>query len=260
MRVVDTARFAARTAAFAGTTFAMYGMLDVDTLLRPEHQRREVLFRWIRRYGRALCRIFGIRVDARGPHVEEGRLYPATAPNGVGRVFIMNHRSGMDIPVTLTLVEANIVSRADLAGWPVIGVAARRVGTLFVDRASRDSGATVMEVMVQAVTDGRAVMLYPEGTAYRGDEVRAFRAGAFKLAKETGAEIVPVGIAYADHDMSFGDESFLEHMKRAAAAPSIDVAVQVGDAISPGELSVDELRESCREAVQRLVDQARARL
>lgn len=261
MAVIDIARFGARTTAFVGTTFAMYGALDVETLLSPEERRREVLFRWIARYGRALCRIFGIRVAAVGPHVASGALYPAASANGIGRVFIMNHRSGMDIPISLTLVEANIVSRADLAGWPVIGMAARRVGTLFVDRSSRASGASVMNVMRRALEEGRAVMLYPEGTAHRGDEVRAFRSGAFKLAKDAGAEIVPIGIAYADHEMSYGDESFVTHMRRAAAAPRIDVAVEVGEVIVTEETEdVEALRDRCHQVVQRLVDQARARL
>lgn len=253
-------RFGVRSVAFVGTTFALYGGLDVETALRPEERRREVLFRWIARYGRALCRIFGIRVDAVGAYVERGELYPAASANGLGRVFIMNHRSGMDIPISLTLVEANIVSRADLANWPVIGVAARRVGTLFVDRTSRKSGASVMRVMREAIQSGKAVMLYPEGTAFRGDEVRPFRAGAFKLAKDVGAEIIPIGIAYADHDMSYGDESFVTHMRRAAAAPRIDVAVQVGEPIAPDDTHVNELRARCQSAVQTLVDEARARI
>ncbi len=260
MRVNDAARFAARTTAFVGTTFAMYGALDVETLVRAEGQRREVLFRWIERYGRALCRIFGIDVAAEGLHVGRGGLYPAASANGIGRVFIMNHRSGMDIPISLTLVEANIVSRADLAHWPVIGMAARRVGTLFVDRSSRESGASVMNVMRGALLEGHAVMLYPEGTAFRGDDVRPFRAGAFKLAKDAGAEIVPIGIAYADHEMSYGDESFVQHMLRAAAAPHIAVAVEVGEAILPGDSKVNELRDRCQRAVQALVHRARARL
>jgi 1-acyl-sn-glycerol-3-phosphate acyltransferase len=260
MDLIEMARFGARTTAFVGTTFAMYGALDVETLLRPEQHRREVLFRWIGRYGRALCHIFGVHVAAMGRYVDNGDLYPAASPNGVGRVFIMNHRSGMDIPISLTLVEANIVSRADLAGWPVIGPAARRVGTLFVDRSSKESGASVMKVMRTAIESGHAVMLYPEGTAYRGDEVRPFRAGAFKLAKDAHAEIVPIGIAYADHEMSYGDESFVDHMKRAAAAPRIDVAVQVGEPISASDEDVTDLRNRCHGVVQDLVNTARARL
>lgn len=260
MPVRDAARFGVRTAAFVGTTLAMYGALDVETWLRPDERRREVLFRWIQRYGQALTKIYGIHVRAEGPYVERGELYPATRPDGLGRIFVMNHRSGMDIPISLTLVEANIVSRADLANWPLIGMAARRVGTLFVDRSSRKSGAAVMQVMRRALREGKAVMLYPEGTAFRGDDVRKFRAGAFRLAKDVGTEIVPIGIAYADHDMSYGDESFVTHMRRAAAAPRIDVAVSVGEPIPSSDQSVDELRSTCHAAVQALVDAARGRL
>ena len=50
-------------------------------------------------------------------------------------------------------------------------------------------------------------MLYPEGTTYSGDEVRPFRAGAFLAAQRTGAEIVPVGIAYEGDAASYGETS-----------------------------------------------------
>ena len=117
-----------------------------------------------------------------------------------------------------------------------------------------------MKVMKDAIDSGRAVMLYPEGTAHRGDEVRELRAGAFKLARDTGADIIPIGIAYADHDMSFGDETFVEHMKRAAVAPRIDVGVAVGAPLRASDASVEDLRDRAREALQDLVNEARALL
>src|SRR6478609_5701447 len=100
-------------------------------------------------------------------------------------------------------IEANTVSRADLAGWPVIGLAARRVGTLFVDRSDKRSGAAVINAMITGLESGRGVMVYPEGTTFAGDEVRPFRAGAFLAAQRAGAEIVPVGIAYGGDGASF---------------------------------------------------------
>jgi 1-acyl-sn-glycerol-3-phosphate acyltransferase len=125
----------------------MYGMLEVDTALSPASARELVLHKWMRRYGRRLLDLYGVEVHAGGPYVGEGAQYPERDARGRGRLFVMNHRSGLDIPITLAFFEATIVSRADLARWPVIGVAARRVGTLFVDRASRQSGAAVIQAM-----------------------------------------------------------------------------------------------------------------
>jgi len=257
---VERGRFVGRTAAFVGLTFSMYGMLEVDTAISPAAEREAVLRAWIRRYGEALLALYGVDVIARGPHVERGEIYPGRSPGGRGRMFVMNHRSGLDIPICLAHFEATILSRADLSAWPVIGVAARRVGTLFVNRTDKRSGAAAINAMVSAIESGRAVMVYPEGTTYEGDEVRAFRSGAFLAAQRTGAEIVPVGLAYEGAAASFGDESFAEHMMRVSGARRTRAAIVVGEPIGSEDGDVDAMRDRVRGAVQALVHEARRAL
>jgi 1-acyl-sn-glycerol-3-phosphate acyltransferase len=238
----------------------MYGLLELDTAASPQSEREAVLQKWIERYGKALLRLYGVDVTARGPHVDRGVRYPGSSPNGKGRMFIMNHRSGLDIPITLAFVEATILSRSDLAYWPVIGVAARRVGTLFVDRANRSSGAAIINTMASALERGKGVMVYPEGTTFEGDEVRPFRAGAFKAAARAGAEIVPIGLAYEGEAMAFGDESFTRHMVRVSMAKSVRAAIQVGEPIATSGKDVNILMEDSHQAMQALVYKARAAL
>jgi 1-acyl-sn-glycerol-3-phosphate acyltransferase len=200
-------------------------------------------------------------VTAHGAYVEAPRgRYPARDASGRGRLFVMNHRSMLDVFVNLAFLEANIVSRADLSRWPVIGLAARRVGTLFVDRENKRSGAAVINTMCRAVEGGRAVMVYPEGTTFLGDEVRDFRPGAFLAAQRTGAEIVPVGIAYADDETVFyGEEPFAQHLLRVSSAPRLRVALEIGEPMVD-HADVDTAKERCRARVQELVHAARARL
>ena len=173
----------------------------------------------------------------------------------------MNHRSMLDIFVNLAFLEANIVSRADLSGWPVIGLAARRVGTLFVDRSSKRSGAAVINAIVHASLRGKGVMVYPEGTTFSGDEVRPFRAGAFLAAQRTGAEVIPVGIAYDGDAASFGDEPFVKHLLRVSGARETRIGLEIGDPLRAADhAEVDTLKDMARERVQALVLRARARL
>lgn len=249
--------FPLRTAGFVGLTLSMYGMLEVDTAISPGRDRQVVLHTWMARYGRALLGLYGVEAIARGPFVEHDAQVPGVDATGRGRIFVMNHRSGLDVPLTLAFVEATIVSRADLARWPIIGMAARRVGTLFVDRSDKRSGASVIHAMCGAIERGRGVMVYPEGTTYSGDEVRPFRAGAFTAAERTGAEIVPIGTAFAGAGATFTDESFVDHMKRVSGTPHTRVGLVVGEPIKPGG-DVKELERKARAAVQALVHQARA--
>ncbi|MGK4007567.1 lysophospholipid acyltransferase family protein [Sorangium sp. So ce1036] len=275
-RPLDALRFPLRTAGFVGLTFGMYGLLEVDTALSAAAEREVVLHTWMRRYGRALLRLYGLDVRAGGPFVGaraggvadgagrraagDAGYHPGRDATGLGRLFVMNHRSALDIMITLAFFEATIVSRADLAGWPVIGMAARRVGTLFVDRSSRRSGTAVVQAMSSALSQGRGVMVYPEGTTFSGDEVRPFRAGGFTAACRVSAEIVPAGIAYGGAESSYIDESFTAHMARVSRARRIPVALEVGAPIATAGQDVDAIREKSHQAVQTLVHRARARL
>ena len=72
------------------------------------------------------------------------------------------------------------------------------------------------------------------------------------------AEIVPVGIAY-DPGAEFVDETFVEHLQRAAQRPRTRVALCVGEActaLRDREAQAAQLRER----VQALVHSARVRL
>ncbi|MFT3775085.1 MAG: lysophospholipid acyltransferase family protein [Minicystis sp.] len=257
--VIHPIRIPLRTAGFVGLTFGfLAGFESERALAHDDRGRMDVTYKWMQRYGMGLCHLYGLDITARGPHVAAswGR-YPARDAEGRGRLFVMNHRSMLDIFVNLAFFETNIVSRADLAHWPVIGLAARRVGTLFVDRDSKRSGAAVINTMCHGVETGRAVMTYPEGTTFAGDEVRPFRAGAFLAAQRTGAEIVPVGIAYEGDAASYMDESFVNHLFRVSSSKRTRVGLVVGEPIVGPHEDVDALRALAHERVQALVHEAR---
>jgi 1-acyl-sn-glycerol-3-phosphate acyltransferase len=262
---VDPIRVPLRTAGFVGLTLALLAGFESERALAPDDRARDdVTYRWMQRYGLGLLRLYGLEVASGGPYVEGTAggppRYPARDARGRGRLFVMNHRSMLDIFVNLAFFEANIVSRADLSGWPVIGLAARRVGTLFVDRTDKRSGTAVIDAMCSAVLCGRGVMVYPEGTTYAGDEVRPFRPGAFLAAARAGAEIVPVGIAYEGEAAAFGDESFVSHLLRVSSTRRLRVGLEVGEAIPGDRADVEAVKALTHQRVQALVRRARARL
>jgi 1-acyl-sn-glycerol-3-phosphate acyltransferase len=225
-----------------------------------KNNRRQVINRWLPSWARTGLRIFHVEVLPAGKLYEAGRLVPGRDGEGRGRIFIANHRSALDIPLLLSLVEAHCISRGDLANWPIIGRGARAVGTLFVDRSSRRSGAAVLKEVAHAVENGEGVAMFPEGTSYAGDEVRPFRNGAFNAARRSNAQIVPIGLAYGNEAAYFVNMSFLEHAKRLASASSLRVAVEFGEPIEiAGSPTVDVIRLA-HDQVQHLVNRARARL
>ncbi len=252
-------RLGARTLAFVGSTAYQLARLEGERALGPEAEGETIRHRRVAAWARQLLGIFRVEVRGYGPHLERGESYPGRDARGAGRVFIFNHRSGLDILLSLAFFQGHIVSRADLAGWPLVGLGARRIGTLFVDRASPKSGAAVIGKMVRALESGTGVCIYPEGTAFAGDEVRPLHPGAFRAAQRAGAEIVPVGLCYADPRTVYGDESFLAHLERVGSMDRVIAVIEVGEPFAANG-TLEELRQQGKDAIQRLVDRARARL
>jgi lyso-ornithine lipid O-acyltransferase len=253
-------RFLWRTSAVLVSTFVYWLCFEVALLVAGKTNRRQVIKRWVPRWAKTGLRIFRIQVVPDGTLYEPRNLVPGHDASGRGRIFIANHRSAADIPLLLSLIEAHCISRGDLANWPIIGRGARAVGTLFVDRTSRRSGAAVLKEVAHAVDNGEGVAMFPEGTSFAGDEVRPFRNGAFNAARRSNAQLVPIGLAYSHEAAYFVNMPFLEHAKRMAAVKSMMVAVEFGEPIEfDGAPTVDVI-ELAQMRVQELVNRARERL
>ncbi len=261
MNPIKFLRLATRLLALVSVTFVYWMGYETALLLRGKKKRIDVINTWVPRWARTNMWFFGVQVSSqRSSSDGDGSIYPDSGSNGVGRIFVMNHRSGLDIPVLLTIAEAHVISRHDLASWPLLGWSARRVGTLFVDRGSRRSGASVLKEVARVLAKGEGVAMFPEGTAHQGDEVREFRTGAFNAARRAGAEIVPLGVAYGDEAAYYRKESFLSHTKRLATLPSLQVAIEIGDPLQFDDRTPVEMKKLAQEQVQSLVHRARARL
>jgi 1-acyl-sn-glycerol-3-phosphate acyltransferase len=242
-------RRAARVATFGTATAIMLPVFVARTAAARPSDREGVRDRWVSRWSRTLLASFGVTVVIQGPPTPAVR----------GRLVIANHRSTADILLLLATFGGSMVSRADVAGWPLIGAAARSVGTVFVDRASAFSGATAVRAIRARLVRGSTVIVFPEGGTSSGDDVRPFRAGAFVAALRAGADIVPVGLAYeSGSGAAFVDESFPAHLARMAAAAPSRVSMCIGAPIAADRgARAEDLRDRCRAAVVDLVGQAR---
>jgi len=242
------ARQAARLAGFVAITGSLLPLYLAADAASNDANRDQVRDAWTRRWSRALLRLFSIEREI------IGEIAPATR----GRLVVSNHRSTIDIGIMLDLFGGRMVSRADLAGWPVIGIAARKTGTVFVDRSRKSSGASVIRILRDFLAAGETICVFPEGTTFADDIVRPFHAGAFISAARANAEIVPVGIVYErGSGAAFVDEPFMAHLARLAGAAPSKVRVVVGDPFDAvGDPKALALR--AHDAVQELVNLGRA--
>lgn len=253
MVIRDRARQAYRAGGFLATTAAMLPMYLARHRSAAEADKDAVRDRWVKRWASGLLRLFAIDV------VVGGTVPPAPRRGERGRLIVTNHRSAIDVGVLLATFGGTMVSRADLATWPVVGAAARSVGTVFVDRSSAKSGAATIRAIQRALEDGQTITIFPEGTTFGGDEVRPFHGGAFIAAARAGVDVLPVGLAYpASSGAAFLDETFLSHLGRMAKGDATRMAIAVGAPIPSKGVGPRELTERARAEVGRLVLEARA--
>ena len=112
-----------------------------------------------------------------------------------------NHRSYFDV-AALALVAARIgrpvrfMGKQELFDAPIIGRIARALGGIPVDRDAH-SGAPMREAAA-ALRAGEVVLVLPQGTIPREeaffDPVLTGKTGVARLAAQTGADVVPVGL------------------------------------------------------------------
>jgi 1-acyl-sn-glycerol-3-phosphate acyltransferase len=246
---LETARSAARALGMGALTLGMLGGVSLHQRLVPAESQQALFQAWMKTWADRVLRIFGVSWSL------HGELPPMAAG---ARLVVSNHRSPLDILLMLRLFGGVVLSRSDLANWPVLGLAARRAETIFVDRADTVSGVLAVRALRDRLEKGRTVIVFPEGTTLAGDEVRVFQQGAFAAARGLPVEIVAVGIAYPPGS-EYLDETFVEHMTRMARRPRTRVALAIG-APRPMQGSRKGVAEAVRADVQSLVNEARASL
>ncbi len=242
-------RRAVRVAGFGAITGTLLPAFVAHEAIAPVGDRERVRERWVEAWCAMLLGLFGVEV----------RVHGTAPPKTRGHLVVANHRSTADILILLRAFGGHMVSRADLARWPLVGAAARSVGTVFVDRGDAVSGATAVRAIRTRLARGATIIVFPEGTTFPDDEVRPFQPGSFVAALRSGADIVPVGLAYATGSgAAFVNESFPAHLARMAAAPPSRAAMCIGSPIPlEGDARAGSARERAHSEVQRLVVEAR---
>ncbi|MEU1076265.1 lysophospholipid acyltransferase family protein [Streptomyces sp. NPDC005878] len=123
-----------------------------------------------------------------------------------GSLYAANHTSLVDPAIVLAALHrigADPVVMATAGLWrvPLLGHLLARGGHIPVHRGDRRAGDAV-DAAVQALEQGRSVLIYAEGGLPRRRDAGeaapgSFRSGLALLAERTGAPVVPVGQAGA---------------------------------------------------------------
>lgn len=171
-----------------------------------------------------------------------------------GAVVASNHRSYLD-PLIVARVGAGVgrpirmLAKKEVTDAPVVGQITRSLGAIRVDREG-DSSQSLAQAE-RAVRAGELVAVFPQGTIPRGE---AFfeptlegRTGAVRLAIETGAPLVPVGLWGTE--LAWPRNRRLPYLLNLANPPQLQVSV--GEPYHPAS---DDPETATRELMDRIAD------
>jgi 1-acyl-sn-glycerol-3-phosphate acyltransferase len=176
----------AEIAVVAIAGFFVQLLLAVLTL--PFDRGRKIVGRWLRLEAVAAVKLSPFwEFDVHGT--------PPTAPRGK-TVVVSNHESNAD-PFLICLLpwEMKWLAKASLFKVPFAGWGMRLAGDIPVERGDAESGRNALERCAVWLERGVPVVVFPEGTRSRTGELLPFKDGAFRLAIESGADVLPVAVA-----------------------------------------------------------------
>jgi len=202
----------------------------------PTRHRAGRFFRDLGVVATKLNPMWDFRVHGRLPNYMPGKT-----------VVVCNHVSNSDaFLIAHVPYEMKWLGKASLFKVPVFGQLMRMAGDVPVQRGTKDSIVEAMKRCRENLERGMPVMIFPEGTRSKTADLLPFKDGAFRLAIETGADILPMAVAgtkdaLPKHSWRFGFSKGLVH---------------VGEPISTEGLTLNDLpdlRERARDAVAELL-------
>ena len=158
--------------------------------------------------GRAfrLVGVAALRLNSLWHFHTRGSLADARRPY----VVVANHESYADVfLISCFPWEMKWLSKDTMFKIPCMGWMMQMAGDVKLVRGNRDSAADAIVQCRDRLAKNVSVMIFPEGTRSRTWEMLPFKDGAFRLAIESGAPILPIAVAGTRYAMAKGTFRFL---------------------------------------------------
>ena len=120
-------------------------------------------------------------------------------------IIIANHESAVDILAIYFLnIQFRWLAKKESFQVPLIGQIMSRAGYIPIERGSKKSHQQALQSCTEALQTNMPVLFFPEGTRSTFGYPKAFKIGAFKLAKECRIPILPIVIKGSGHLLKKG--------------------------------------------------------
>lgn len=202
------------------------------------------------RVQRAYCRLM---LRSLGVHVE---VWGGPVRNLSGVLVVSGHVSWADVFTIGAVIPGSFVAKAELIGWPALGVLARLMKVIPIERANLRRLPEVVNTVAHRLRAGKTVVAFPEGTTWCGRDYGTFRPAMFQAAVDAGRPVQPLRLTYHHGDGTpstvtafVGNDTLLASITRIVTARRTVVHVGVESLQLPGG-SRRDLAVRCEAAIR----------
>jgi len=153
-------------------------------------------------------------------------------PSDRGIVFCANHQSNVDPPVLFRAIHPRLafLYKHQIDRIPVLARAFRMSGFVPIDRHDKEAAMQSIEKGADGLRAVQSILIFPEGTRSKTDELLPFKKGGFRMAIKAGAPIVPVAISGGRAAM----------VKGSAIIRPVTLTVRIGKPIETRNVTVEQ--------------------
>jgi len=177
----------------------------------------------VRVWGHISSRVIGMKIQVEGP-IPKAPL-----------CLVSNHLSYIDILVFQRLTGSVLISKSEVANWPLIGQLGRICGTIFIDRKRIRDVVRVSAELKSRLELGDSIVFFPEATSTNGSAILPFKSSLLNYFSEVSYPVHYASIRYhsSQFDVSngvcwWGDMTFGPHIWQLLQRPSFTCRIKFG--------------------------------
>jgi 1-acyl-sn-glycerol-3-phosphate acyltransferase len=216
---------AIRLAAFITATLGLYAVWFVVNPFIPNkvYWRQVIFAAWTKSF----VRISNMKIEVSGN--------PPRPPF----FLVTNHLGYTDLGAIRAVVTGVFVAKAEIEGWFLAGRIVRDMGTIFIDRTNRRDIPRAGELIMERLDAGEGVIVFPEGTSTKGEEVLPFNSSFLEFAARRDLPVSYAAIGYRTPPGElpaslaacwWEDISFFAHLWRLFHVSEYTAVIKFGEA------------------------------
>lgn len=112
-------------------------------------------------------------------------------------LFVSNHQGNFDVPILIGFLQKPLgfISKVEVKKIPLVPRWMEAMNCVFIDRKDRRKAIQSIREGVQTLKDGHSLVIFPEGTRSKGNEMGDFKKGGLRLAIDSKVPVVPITIS-----------------------------------------------------------------